>query len=139
VILQAMIDAMTHLESPAGFGTADPRAWRWGKLHRLKASGDGGALVSFPGDNSSVSRSDPSWKDLDFSQLASAPALRFVAEAIPGAGITVKWALPGGVIEDSRSRHNRDLLDGYVSDTLFDAAISIEQIVGAGESRWVFH
>src|SRR5262249_23189267 len=36
IVLQAIVDAMTHLESPQGFGTADIDQWRWGELHRLK-------------------------------------------------------------------------------------------------------
>jgi hypothetical protein len=52
----------------------------------------------------------------------------------------VRWALPGGTIQDRRSPHYRDLLDRYyLTDQLFDAPSSIDEIVAAGESRWVFH
>jgi len=156
VILEAMVDAMTHLESPQGFGTADTREWRWGKLHRLTLSPlfpapalnvpapapADGAPAGFPraGDNFAVNRGDPGWQDLDFSQLADGPAQRFLAEARPGQTITVSWALPGGVIYDRRSPHYRDLLDRYyLSDQHFNAPYSIDEIVAAGESRWVFH
>jgi penicillin amidase len=154
-ILAALVDAMTHLESPRGFGTADPRDWRWGKLHRLAIApidaGTGAAFGlpapgdpdpgGFPraGDGFTVSRADPGWSDLDFSELAG-PVHRLVAEARPGRPITVRWALPGGAIQDRRSPHYRDLLDRfYLTDQLFDAPSSIDDIVAAGESRWVFH
>ena len=82
VILQAMVDAMAHLESPQGFGPADTTAWR----------------------------------------------------------ITMKRALPGGVIHDRRSPHHRDLLDrSCLSVQPFDASYAISEIVAAGGSRWVFH
>jgi hypothetical protein len=150
-ILAALVDAMTYLESPRGFGTADPKAWRWGTLHRLAiaplvrgapglpAPGDP-EPAGFPraGDGFTVSRADPGWSDLDFSELAG-PAHRLVVEARPGR-IAVRWALPGGVIHDRRSPHDRDLLDRYyLTDQLFDAPSSIDEIIAAGESRWVFH
>jgi len=156
VILQAMVDTMTHLESAQGFGTADPGAWRWGKLHRLTitplypdpalnlpAPADPdptGAGFPRSGDNFAVNRSDPGWADLDFSRLADGSAQRFLAEARSGQPITVSWALPGGVIYDPRSPHYRDLLDTYyLPNKHFDAPYSLDQIVSAGESRWVFH
>jgi acyl-homoserine lactone acylase PvdQ len=155
-ILGALVDAMTYLESPRGFGTADATAWRWGRLHRLAIapiypySGAGGAFglpapgdpepAGFPraGDGFTVSRADPGWSDLAFSEL-SGPAHRLVAEARPGRPIAVRWALPGGTIQDRRSPHYRDLLDPYLADELFDVPSSIDEIVAAGESRWVFH
>jgi len=153
VILQAMVDAMTHLASPQGFGTADTAAWRWGKLHRLTLTPlvpnpalnlpvpADGEPAGFPraGDNFAVNRSDPGWRDLDFSQRADGPAQRFLAEARPDQPITVRWALPGGVIFDRRTKHYRDLLDEYyLPDQQFEAPYSIDQIVAAGELRWVF-
>lgn len=152
-ILAAMIDAMTHLASPAGFGTADTTAWRWGKLHRLAIAplvpdpdrnlpspGDPDP-AGFPrdGDNFAIDRAGHGWSDLEFSQLAEAPAQRLLAEARPGQAIAVKWALPGGAIYDRRSPHYRDLLDRhYLTDQPFDAPYAIDDIVAAGESRWVF-
>jgi len=155
-ILQAMVDAMTHLESAQGFGTADPGAWRWGKLHRLTITplfsnpalnlpaptDPDAAGFGFPraGDNFVMSRSDQGWADLAYSPFADGPAHRFLAEARPGQPITVSWALPGGVIYDRRSSHYRDLLDTYyLPNKHFDAPSSLDQIVAAGESRWVFH
>ncbi len=160
VILQAMVDAMTQLESAQGFGIADPGAWRWGKLHRLTitplfpnpalnlpAPTDPdptgfGLGFGFPraGDNFVVNRSDQGWADLSYSPVADGPAYRFLAEARTGQSITVSWALPGGVIYDRRSSHYRDLLDTYyLPNKHFDAPSSLDQIVAAGESRWVFH
>jgi len=139
VILQAMVDAMTYLESPQAFGTQDTSAWRWGLRHTLVIDGSADAGVPRSGDNSSVTRSDPSWQDRDASEHTGGAALRFLAQAAGGGPISVKWSLPGGAIDDSRSPHHRDLLDGYLSDTMFDAAFSIDEIVAAGESRWVFH
>lgn len=150
VILQALVDAMAHLESPAGFGTADTTQWRWGKLHHLKISplfpntalelpGDGSPGFEKSGDNFNVNRSDQGWSDLDFSQYADGPAQRFVA--IPGVGqpISVRWALPGGVIFDSRSPHYRDLLDDYyLPEKHFDAPYSVADINANGELRWLF-
>jgi penicillin amidase len=157
VILQAMVDAMTYLESPQGFGSADPRAWRWGALHRLAlrplfpepgltlpALTDA-TPTGFPraGDSFTVNRGDRGWQDLDFSRLAVGPTQRFLAAATRDArgreAIVTRWTLPGGVIFDSRSPHYRDLLDGgYLDDQPFDAPYAIDDIVAAGESRWVF-
>jgi penicillin amidase len=149
VVLQAMLDTMLHLESGAGFGTAEVAEWQWGKLHRLAirplfpnteldlpAPGAPGFPKS--GDNFVVNRSDQGWDDLDFSQSADGPAQRFLAIA-DGGQIRVKWSLPGGVIYDSRSPHYRDLLDTYyLPQTHFDAPFTVSDIVLAGESRWLF-
>ena len=151
VMLQALLDAMHHLESGAGFGTADVAQWQWGKLHRLKIKplfpnteldlpGPGAPGFAKSGDNFVVNRSDQGWDDLDFSQSADGPAQRFLAVANGfGERITVKWALPGGVIYDSRSPHYRDLLDDYyLAEKHFDAPFTVEEINTAGESRWLF-
>src|SRR5690606_20490869 len=113
-VARALVAAMQHLESPAGFGTADRSAWKWGHLHRLTISplfpnpaltlpGPGEPGFPKPGDNFVVNRSDQGWRDLDFSQSADGPAQRFLAVAEQGGRMRVKWSLPGGVIYDSRS------------------------------------
>ena len=149
VVLQAVLAAMLHLESGAGFATADVAQWQWGKLHRLSIKPlfpntaldlPGAGLPGFAksGDNFVVNRSDQGWDDLDFSQSADGPAQRFLAYTENGQ-IKVKWALPGGVIYDSRSTHYRDLLDDYyLAQTHFDAPFTVSSIVEAGESRWLF-
>jgi len=144
VILQSMVDAMTFLESPQAYGTADPSAWRWGQLHRLAIAPLDAAPPADPGtpragDQFSVSPSDPALRDLAFAERSGGTALRMAAEAPgDGAAITVKWSLPGGTIDDPRSPHDRDLLAGFLSDHLVSAAFSIDEIVAAGEARWVF-
>jgi hypothetical protein len=151
-ILAALIDAMTHLASPAGFGTTDTAAWRWGRLHRvaiaplvpaaaldLPAPGERDGFPR-PGDNFAVDRADPGWSTLDFAQRGDGAALRLVAEARPSQPIALRWSLPGGTIFDRRSPHYRDLLDRtYLTDQLVDAPIAPAAIVAVGESRWVFH
>jgi len=150
LVAQALVDAMQHLESAAGFGTADRSQWTWGHLHRLRISpllpnpalelpGEGEPGFPKPGDNFVVNRSDQGWSDLDFSQSADGPAQRFLARATRGGTMQVKWALPGGVIYDSRSPHYRDLLDAYyLTHSYFDAPFQLHEIVEAGESRWLF-
>jgi len=150
VLLQAILDAMLHLESSAGFGTAEIAQWQWGKLHRLKITplfpnteldlpAPGAPGFPKPGDNFVVNRSDQGWDDLDFSQSADGPAQRFLAIADGDGPIRVQWALPGGVIYDSRSPHYRDLLDTYyLTHTHFDAPFTVVDIQQAGESRWLF-
>lgn len=154
VALAAMVAAMRHLESPAGFKTADVAMWDWGALHHLTIEplfpdpaltlprqGEqpyGG--FSRRGDNFNVNRADMGWRDLDFAQSADGAAQRFVAIA-PGGGerIRVRWQLPGGVIYDSRSRHYRDLLDNYyLREVHFDAPYELVDIVRTGEVRWEF-
>ncbi len=149
VMLQSILDAMLHLESSAGFGTADLAQWQWGKLHRLKITplfpnteldlpAPGAPGFPKPGDNFAVNRSDQGWDDLDFSQSADGPAQRFIAIA-DGTPIRVRWALPGGVIYDSRSPHYRDLLDDYyLAHAHFDAPFTVKEIRLAGENRWLF-
>lgn len=151
-ILAATLAAMNHLESAAGFGTADVTKWAWGTMHRLTIQPlfpntaldlPGPGLPGFPksGDNFVVNRSDQGWDDLDFSQDADGPAQRFIAISQgPDSPIAVRWALPGGVIYDSRSPHYRDLLDNYyLKEQHFEAPYaSYQDLVPLGESRWIF-
>jgi acyl-homoserine lactone acylase PvdQ len=153
LVLSAMIAAMRHLESPAGFGTTELLRWEWGRLHHLTieplfpnpglnlpAPGET-AGGGFPkaGDNFNVNRADMGWRSLTFSQSADGPAQRFIAVARGGEPITVRWQLPGGVIFDSRSPHYRDLLDQYyLPQKHFDAPFQIDEIVRDGEVRWEF-
>ena len=153
LVMRALLAAMQHLESTAGFGTADTSDWRWGKLHRLTMSPlfpnrtlelPGPNELSAPGfpqagDTYVVNVADAGWKDLDFRQHAHGPAQRFLASSEPGRPISVKWQLPTGVIYDSRSSHYRDLLDEYyLPQVHFDAPYLIPEIVDAGEVRWEF-
>ncbi len=153
LILMTVLAAMTHLESAAGFGTADTAAWRWGKLHRLTMrplfpNGNlelprRGELTPQgfpkPGDNFVINRADQGWDDLDFSQSADGPAQRFLAQTEPGRPISIRWQLPGGAIYDAASPHYRDLLDNhYLREVHFDAPYLVGEIVRDGESRWLF-
>jgi penicillin G amidase len=149
--IRAMLAAMTHLESAAGFGTPAIAQWEWGRLHHLTiqplfpnpalnlpAPGEH-AGRGFPraGDNFNVARADMGWRNLSFNQHADGSAQRFIAVAQGGAPITVRWQIPGGVIFDSRSPHYRDLLDRhYLAERHFDAPFRIEEIVRDGEVRW---
>jgi hypothetical protein len=146
MIMVAMVDAMHHVQSSAGFNSTNPADWQWGKLHMLtlKPLFPNPALNVGPfpkaGDNFVINRADQGWDDLDFSQYGDGPAQRFLAEAAPGEPIKVKWALPGGTIYDSRSPHYRDLLDNYYLPLAhYDAPYALPEIVAAGESRWEFH
>jgi penicillin G amidase len=153
LVLSAMLAAMKHLESPAGFKTSQLAEWEWGRLHHLTIeplfpnpalnlpAPNETEAGGFPraGDNLNVNRSDMGWRSLSFSQFADGPAQRFIAVAYPGQPITVRWQLPGGVIYDSRSPHYRDLLDRfYLPEQHFDAPYTIDQIVLHGETRWEF-
>ena len=156
-VLRALLAAMDHLASPAGYGNADPDAWRWGEQHRLTLEPlfPNSALelpnntdtnprwaggFPKPGDNFVINRSDQGWADLSFAQFGDGPAQRFLAEADAGGRMRVKWALPGGVIYDRASPHYRDLLDQYyIAEGHFDAPFELADIVAQGEDRWVFH
>ncbi|HEY4177626.1 MAG TPA: penicillin acylase family protein [Kofleriaceae bacterium] len=152
-ILRSLLAAMDQLASPAGYGTTDVGQWAWGKKHTLRISPlVPNALLDLPpsdqaavpraGDNVAVDRADHGWEDLDFSQVADGPAQRFVAEVAYGASdnqIVVHWALPGGVIYDSRSPHYRDLLDSYyLTEQYFVPPRTADEINAQGESRWIF-
>lgn len=149
LILQSLVDAMKHLASPQAFGTDDIAQWQWGQLHRLRLA-PGFADPAFalprdsagaprPGDNFAVDRSDPGWLDADFA-IERAAAFRMLAEARTGEPIRTRWALPGGAIFDPQSPHYQDLLErSYLTDQPFEAPSAIDDIVAAGESRWVFH
>jgi penicillin G amidase len=152
LILMTVLAAMHHLESSAGYGTADTAQWRWGHLHRLTLKPlfpntnlevptpmemRGG--FPKPGDNMVVNRADPGWNDLDFSQHADGAAQRFLATSEPGRPISIRWQLPSGVIYDPRSPHYRDLLDQhYLPEVHFDAPYLVPEIVRDGEVRWLF-
>jgi penicillin amidase len=154
-VLAALIQAVTWLESPAGFGSADPNAWHWGDKHRLilpplfpnaalnvPPATDPTNPKGFakPGDQFVVNRSDCGWDDLDFHQEADGPSERFLAEAGPGETIHAKLQLPGGVIYDRSSKHYRDLLDTYyIPQKHFDLPYATSDVIANGEERWVFH
>ncbi len=148
-VLVAMRDAMQHLETSDGFGTADMAQWRWGTLHHLTLAPQvlntalalpvGARGFPLAGDAFAVAGGDPGLADTDFAATTAA-ALRFLATATPGAPIAVRLALPGGTIFDSRDPHYRDLLDGdYLAGTTFAAPYTTAEILAAGESRWDFH
>lgn len=153
--LRAMMSALDHLASPAGYGSAAPTSWRWGAKHRtvlaplfpnpaltLPDASDGAALRDgFPraGDTFVINRADAGWNDLNFAQSSDGAAQRFLAEAEPGKKIKVKWQLPGGTIFDSRSPHYRDLLDNYyLKEVHFDAPFEPNEVLAASEERWSF-
>jgi penicillin amidase len=151
--LSAMVAAMKHLESPAGFGTTRIADWEWSRLHHLTIQplfpnaaltlprqGET-AMGGFPraGDNFNVNRADMGWESLTFSQYADGSAQRFIAVAKDGQPLQVRWQLPGGTIFDSRSPHYRDLLDNhYLPERHFDAPFQVAEIVRDGEARWEF-
>src|SRR5262249_35921236 len=144
ITLIAMVDAMNQLTSQ--FGTPDVTQWAWGKIHTLTIAPlfPNSQLNLGPfakaGDMENVNRADMGWADTDFSQAADGPAQRFLAQAGLGDEISVQWALPGGVIYDSRSPHYRDLLDTYyLPHAYFAAPFDISDIVANGETRWEFH
>jgi penicillin amidase len=151
--LFAMVSAMKHLESSAGFGTPQIAAWEWGRLHHLTIRPlfpapdltlpRPGELATsgFPkaGDNFNVNRADMGWESLSFSQYGDGSAQRFIAVAKDGQPLQVRWQLPGGAIFDSRSPHYRDLLDNYyLPERHFDAPFQVSEIVRDGEARWEF-
>jgi penicillin amidase len=155
-VLQAAIEAWSWAASPQGFGTTDTTMWHWGDKHRLTLPplfpnaqlnvpppDDPVNPKGFakPGDQFVVNRSDMGWDDLDFHQFADGPSERFLASADSvGATIHARWQLPGGTIYDRSSKHYRDLLDKYyLPQVHFDVPYSIQEIVTAGEERWVFH
>ncbi len=153
VALQALDQAMAHLESEAGFGTADANEWHWGALHTLVLEplfpnnelnvpppNEPDPLLrnGYPraGDMLAVNRADCTWEDLDFSQV-DGPAQRFLARPVDGV-IKARMALPGGTVYNPPSPHYRDLMDEYyVRNRHFDLPFSTPEIVSAGEERWV--
>ncbi|HEY4244994.1 MAG TPA: penicillin acylase family protein [Kofleriaceae bacterium] len=154
VIMTSLVQAMTYLESASAFNSQDMTTWSWGKLHKLliqplfpnpqlNLPGPNDADptgFAKDGDEFNINRADMGWMDLDFSQSADGPAQRFLAITTPAhPQIQVKWALPGGVIYDSRSPHYRDLLDNYyLPNQHFDAPYTTSEIVTNAESNWVF-
>ena len=155
IVMQALDAAMTWLESPEGMGTATMNEWRWGKFHTLTlkplfpedalnvppATDPDSALrggYPTPGDNFVVNRADCGWTDREFTQDDDGPAQRFLAEVENGGTIRAKMALPGGTIYNRSSDHYRDLIDSYyIPHRHFDVPYSTEEIVAAGEERWV--
>jgi penicillin G amidase len=155
MVVMAAVAALDHLASPAGYGSTDSNAWRWGAKHRstlasvlpnpgldLPNASDGAANAGgFPkaGDTFVINRADAGWNDLSFAQSSDGAAQRFLAEAERGRKIKVKWQIPGGTIFDSRSPHYRDLLDkSYLPEQHFDAPFNLLDVIFAGEERWTF-
>jgi hypothetical protein len=155
-VWRALDAAVTWLEGPDGFDAADADRWVWGRLHTLtlqplfpedalnvppRSDPNPDLRNGYPraGDNFVVNRADCGWGDLDFSQNEDGPAQRFLAEVEPGGTIRVRMALPGGTIYNRDSAHYRDLMDQYyIPNRHFDLPFSIDEIVTAGEERWVF-
>ncbi|HUH02416.1 MAG TPA: penicillin acylase family protein [Kofleriaceae bacterium] len=154
-VWRALDAAVTWLESSDGFETADADAWVWGRMHTLtlqplfpedalnvppRSDPNPDLRNGYPraGDNFVINRADCGWGDLDFSQNEDGPAQRFLAEVEPGGTIRVRMALPGGTIYNRDSSHYRDLMDQYyIPNRHFDLPFSIEEIVTAGEERWL--
>ena len=105
--------------------------------HRAQGSVSAGAL---PAAATSAANGPPPRSSNDPSA-----AVRVLAEAsadrLDGTpAIHLQLALAGGAIFDTRSPHYRDLLDqSYLADQPFAAPDTIDDIVAAGETRWVFH
>ncbi|MBZ0231844.1 MAG: penicillin acylase family protein [Deltaproteobacteria bacterium] len=149
-ILEAALAALVQLDTL--MGSADMGAWRWGKLHtltlrplfpdaRLEVPAPGSAQAGGfpkPGDNFAVNRADCGWGDLDFKQDEDGPAQRFLAEARPGQQIEVKLQFPGGTIYNPSNPHYKDVLENhYIAERHFDLPFTTDEIVAAGEERWV--
>jgi penicillin amidase len=155
MIIRSMLEALDHLASPQGFGSADTTTWRWGAKHRMRitplvpnsalnlpGASEGAALAGgFPraGDTFVINRADAGWQDLDFSQSSDGAAQRFLVETQDGKKMKVKWQLPGGTIFDTRSPHYRDLLDNYyLKQVHFDVPFEVPEVLKAAEERWTF-
>jgi acyl-homoserine lactone acylase PvdQ len=144
-ILASMIDAMTYLESPQGFATADLAAWRWGTLHRRFTAG----RAERPGRADRAEDVDPAGSELARSR-GDAAAVRLIADA-RASGVAVRWALPDGAIggaidgaiggarRERSPTHDRDRRDRDLAGAYVDAPFTVAQIAAAGASRWVFH
>lgn len=155
MVMQALDAAIAWLESTEGMGTTTMSDWRWGKFHTLtmkplfpedalnippandpNEAWRGGYPT--PGDNFVVNRADCGWRNLEFNQNEDGPAQRFLAEVDDGGTIRAKMALPGGTIYNRSSSHYRDLMDEYyVPLRHFDVPYATDEIVAAGEERWV--
>lgn len=155
VAVRALDDALTWLESEDGLATADMSAWQWGKLHTLTVEplfpenslnlpppNDPNPELrkGYPraGDNFGINRADCGFDDLDFAQKQFGPAERFLARVEPGGIVSAKMSLPGGTIYHRDSSHYRDLMDNYyIPNRHFDLPFTTDQIVAAGEERWI--
>ena len=155
MVLEAMVDAMTYLESAAGFGTADTTQWRWGKLHPLTITPlfpnptlnmprHDPRTGGFPkaGDNFVVNRADMGWADLDFSQFADGPAQRFLGRGRRPAA-PIARAVGAARRRDLRQPRARTTAICSTTTTCpqqhFDAPYTVDEIVAQRRERWVFH
>lgn len=149
-VIEAALAALVQLDTL--MGSTDLSTWRWGRLHtltlrplfpdaRLNVPAPGSPQAGgFPrsGDNFAVNRADCGWGDLDFRQDEDGPAQRFLAEATPGQPIEVRLQFPGGTVYNPSSPHYKDVLEtNYIAETHFDLPFTIQEILTAGEERWV--
>ena len=144
IALEAMDAALQWAAGDGGFGTGDTTAWRWGKKHTLTFEplfpNQALNLGPFPreGDTSVVNVADSGFADLSFEARAHGPAQRFIAVAEPGGRVRARFQLPGGAIYNPSSPHYRDLLDNYyLTEQHFDLPFTTEEVVAAGEERWL--
>ena len=153
VALQALDEALQWLTSSAGFGTADPSSWRWGRLHTLTfrpfipdpelhvppaddPNPDWRNGYPTAGDQFTVAAANGGYNDRDFTH-ASGAAQRFIAEIPTGGQITAHMALPGGTVFSAFSPHYRDLADEfYVQGKHFPLPYQVQDVIERGEERW---
>ncbi|GAB4297865.1 MAG: penicillin acylase family protein [Myxococcota bacterium] len=155
IIIMALASGLDFLAS-GGFGTADMREWRWGKLHTLTLEHLGGAGVFSipsstdkeypngfprPGDNFAVDSSDHGLGERSFDgdfSYSSGPAMRTVCELIPDR-IHCETALPGGQISKLGNKHWDDLMRNYwQKNEYFKLNFYDDEIISAKEEYILF-
>lgn len=146
VQLGALSAALQRLASPELFGSADPQAWRWGKIHQLvipdpSYQHTGKALRSLgpfprPGGAHTVDVADWGQGSLDF-KFRNGPAMRFVAEMLPDGPVAVN-SLPGGQSDDPNSPHYDDMLKLWLTNQTFPYFFKEKDIIENKEYyvRW---
>ncbi len=156
VALKALDSALAWLAGADGFDTTDMDQYLWGSLHTLTLEPlfpehtldlpppddpDPALRGGYPraGDDFGINRADCGHDDLDFAQGGFGPAQRYLAETTASGGVTAWMALPGGTVYHRDSPHYRDLMDDYyIPGGHFAVPFTTEEIVDAGEERWLF-
>jgi penicillin amidase len=145
--LVALDQALAWAESADGFGSADMATWRWGKRHTVTLPSlvplfpldvpsreEGG--VPRPGDQFAVDASNNDYNDFVFTYGAGA-SMRHVTEFAPGKAPVTIFALPGGEVYDTGSKHYRDLFDTYWSKNEYFVFPSVvAEIRDKAEEHW---
>jgi len=151
--VRALEDAVAFLSQASVFGSADPAAWRWGRLHRVvfqnPVSQFGAPFFDYgpfanDGGLYTVDVGNFSWSDDGSSGLApergfiqhAGPNVRFAAE-LGDSGVRWRAVLPGGESGFPGDPHYEDQIPAWLGNEKGDQPYTRAEVDAAATGRLV--